>query len=53
MSFPLEAAKGRTGFTQDTHPKLWAYVKQLEDLPGYRRAVQKIVEMEGSFSANL
>lgn len=53
MSFPLELAKGRAQFTQEKHPKLWAYINKLEALPGYKRAVQKIVEVDGSFSANL
>lgn len=53
MSFPLGAAKGRAGFTQEAHPKLWAYVNRLEAHEGYKRAADKIIEVEGSFKPNL
>lgn len=53
MSFPLTAAKGRTAFTKETHPKLWAYVERLQARESYRRAVQKIIEIEGSYDPSL
>lgn len=53
MSFPLGAAKGRAGFKKETHPKLWAYVDKLEAHDGFKRAAEKIVQIEGSFSPNL
>ena len=53
MSFPLSAAKGRAGFSEEKHPKLWAYVDKLEATEGYKRAVQKIVEVEGSYDPSL
>ena len=49
MSFPLIAGKGRSGFTQENFPKLWAYVEKLERSDGYKRAVQKIIEVEGEY----
>lgn len=49
MSFPLIAAKGRAGLTQAKYPRLWAYVDRLEARDAYKRAVQKIVEIEGSY----
>ncbi|KAI9797353.1 MAG: hypothetical protein M1833_005533 [Piccolia ochrophora] len=49
MSFPLMASKGRAGLKQETHPKLWAYLKKLEGREAYKRAVDKIVELEGSY----
>jgi glutathione S-transferase len=53
MSFPLEAAKGRAEFTKETHPKLWAYVDRLKAHDGYKRAAERIIQMEGSFGPNL
>lgn len=51
MSFPLGAAKSRALFTEKEHPKLCAYVDRLEAMEGYKRAVQKIVDVEGSYEA--
>lgn len=53
MSFPLLAAKGRAGFKQEAHPKLWAYVDRIEAQEGYKRAIAKIIEVEGSYNSNL
>ena len=52
MSFPLAGAKDRAGFNKEAHPKLWAYVDRLEAHEGYKRAVEKIIEVEGSFTPN-
>ncbi|KAI1003813.1 hypothetical protein K3495_g4396 [Podosphaera aphanis] len=54
MSFPLIAAKKNsslTGLTEEDFPKLFAYTAMLEEEPGYKRSVGKIVEHEGSFQA--
>ncbi|KAI4112297.1 MAG: hypothetical protein LQ338_008328 [Usnochroma carphineum] len=53
MSFPLGAAKGRVGFTKEKHPALWAYVDRLEEMEGFKRAVQKIIDVEGSYDPAL
>ena len=53
MSFPLGAAKGRSTFSKEYHPKLWAYVAKIEALDGFKKAVQKIVEVEGSYDPSL
>ena len=53
MSFPLGAAKGRSPFTKESHPKLWAYVDRLEAFDGYKKAVQKIIDIEGSYDPTL
>lgn len=50
MSFPLIASKGRVGLTKEAYPKLWAYVDCLEGHDGYKKAVQKIIDVEGEFS---
>lgn len=52
LSFPLIAAKGRSPIlTEQKFPLLWNYIAKLEQEPGYKKAVEKIVEIEGSFSA--
>ncbi len=53
MSFPLGAAKGRSSLSKERHPKLWAYVDRIEALDGYKQAVQKIIDVEGSYDASL
>lgn len=53
MSYPLGAAKGKCGFTQDKYPKLWAYVERISELGGFKKAVQKIIEVEGSYDPEL
>ncbi|KAL3423621.1 glutathione s-transferase [Phlyctema vagabunda] len=53
LSFPLIAAKGRAGLTEDKYPKLHAYVERLENEPGYKKASEKIIEIEGKFEAIL
>lgn len=51
LSFPLIAAKQRAGLTADKYPELFAYIERLEGEEAYKKAVVKIVEVEGSFSA--
>ncbi|KAI9752748.1 MAG: hypothetical protein M4579_005504 [Chaenotheca gracillima] len=53
MSFPLEASKGRVGLTPDLYPKLCAYTDRLQQLDANKRAVQKIIDVEGSYNPNL
>ncbi|KAJ9616586.1 bifunctional glutathione transferase/peroxidase [Cladophialophora chaetospira] len=53
LSFPLEAGKTRSGFTQNQYPKIWAYVERQHERDAYKRAVAKIVEIEGEFKTTL
>jgi glutathione S-transferase len=53
MSFPLEAGQSRSGMSQADCPLLWAYVDRLHQREAYKRSVQKIAEVEGSFKMNL
>ncbi|KAI9681113.1 MAG: hypothetical protein M1817_002395 [Caeruleum heppii] len=50
MSFPLEASRGRAGLTPDKYPKLCEYIDRIQARPAYKRAVQKIIDVEGSYS---
>lgn len=43
------ASKSRSLFTEKEHPKLCAYVDRLVAGEGYKRAVQKIVEVVGKY----
>jgi glutathione S-transferase len=54
LSFPLIAAKGRSpALSKEKYPTLWAYIERLDVEPGYKKAIEKIVELEGSFNASL
>jgi glutathione S-transferase len=54
MSFPLIAARGRVPILQkNKFPLLCGYIDKLEQEPGYKKAIDKIVEIEGSYSAAL
>ena len=54
LSFPLIASRGRTAvLTEQKFPLLWKYIAKLEQEPGYKKGVKKIVEIEGSFSATI
>lgn len=53
MSFPLGAAKGRSSFTKEKYPALWDYVGRIEAMDGFKRAVQKIIDVEGSYDPSL
>lgn len=49
MIFPLEAARSKAGLTKDKYPKLYAYVDRILERPAYKRAVEKIEQIEGSY----
>lgn len=53
MSFPLEAAQSRAGLTADKYPKLCAYLDKIHERDAYKRAVQKIIDIEGSYNPTL
>ena len=53
MSFPIEAGRSRSGMTREQCPKMWAYVDQLYARKAYKRSVEKIEKVEGSFKATL
>jgi glutathione S-transferase len=49
LSFPLIAGRSRSGLTSETYPKLTAYLDGLEKEPGYKKAVEKITEIDGKY----
>ncbi|KAI9734889.1 MAG: hypothetical protein M1834_001969 [Cirrosporium novae-zelandiae] len=49
VSFPLEACIMRSIATPDKYPKLCAYVQKLQESEAYKKAVQKIIEVEGEY----
>ena len=53
MSFPLEAANSRSGVQQEQFPKVFAYVERLHQREAYKRATEKIIEVEGRFKTTL
>lgn len=53
LSFPLIAGRDRAGLTKAKYPKLYDYVDRLRDAPGYQKAKEKIIEIEGSFDESL
>ena len=53
MSLPLSAVRGKHGFTKGKYSKLWAYVDKLEAMDGYKRAVQKIIDIDGKYDPEL
>jgi glutathione S-transferase len=53
LSFPLIAGGSRAGLTKEKYPTLHAYVERLENEPGYKKAADKIIEIEGNFEATL
>ncbi len=50
MSFPLEAARGRVGLTQEKHPNLCKWVDRIQEREAYKKAVEKIIEIEGEYN---
>ncbi|KAJ5167539.1 uncharacterized protein N7482_006320 [Penicillium canariense] len=56
MSFPIIAASGRIlkdETQRDKYPLLVAYAKRLEEADGYKKAVTKIEQVDGHFSASM
>ena len=53
LSFPLTISKARAGLTEENYPRIWAYVKKMEEREGYKRAVKKIEETEREFKTNV
>jgi glutathione S-transferase len=56
MSFPVIAVNGRMLKDEKNrakYPLLVGYAKRLEGIEGYQRAVKKIEEIEGKFSASM
>lgn len=53
MSFPVIAATGREIYSHKDCPELVAYADRLGKDPGYQKALKKIEEVEGHFSASL
>jgi len=51
MSYPLEAAVTRGIITADKHPGLTGYLQRIRERDAYKRAVSKIVEIEGTYNA--
>lgn len=49
LSFPLIAGGFRTGLTRSRYPRLFAYTTQLQEKPNYKKAVKKIIEIEGKY----
>jgi len=38
--------------TKGDYPKLFAYVERLQVEPGYKKAAEKILELDGKFEAS-
>ncbi|KAL8848373.1 MAG: hypothetical protein Q9221_006622 [Calogaya cf. arnoldii] len=53
LSFPLSAAKGRAGLSEEKYPALFEYVNRMEAMEGNKKAIQKIVDLEGSYNPSL
>lgn len=53
LSFPLIAGGSRAGLIKEKYPSLHAYVQRLENEPGYKKSIEKIIEIEGKFEATL
>jgi glutathione S-transferase len=51
LSYPLIARKGRGGISKEQYPKLLEYTERLESEPGYKKAADKIIEIDGKFEA--
>ena len=49
LSFPLMAAESKGLVPKETYPRLAEYVKKLQEEDGYKKSVEKIVALEGSY----
>jgi len=50
MIFPLEMSEESAGKTPDKYPKICAYVDRIKEREAYKKAVQKIIEVEGEYN---
>jgi len=41
------------GLTKEKYPRLTAYLEKLEAEPGYKKGVEKIIEIEGSYEVSV
>lgn len=53
LSFPLLAGRSRTGLTKEKYPKLYGYIDMIEAESGYKKSVEKIVEIDGKFETTI
>lgn len=53
LSFPLEAGQTRSGFSPEKYPLVWAWVDRIHQQDPYKRATQKIIDIEGSFTTRV
>ena len=49
----LATSPEKHGFTKEKYPKLWEYVDRLQAMDGYKRAVQKIIDVDGKYDPEL
>jgi glutathione S-transferase len=53
MSFPLLLAQvpqdGQSMLDKKKYPKLWAYTELLKESAGSKRAIEKIIEVDGEY----
>jgi glutathione S-transferase len=50
MSYPIQACKEFKLVTQERHPKLMAWIGEIEATASYKQAVKKTIDLDGSFS---
>lgn len=53
MSFPLEAGEARSFMNKKQHPRLIALVELMHQREAFKRSVEKIEAIEGSFKMDL
>lgn len=53
LSFPLEAGQTRSGLSKEQYPLVWAWVERIHQQEAYKRATQKIIDIEGEHKTNL
>ncbi|MCJ1336625.1 hypothetical protein MMC09_001903 [Bachmanniomyces sp. S44760] len=53
LSFPLRAAREGSILTPEKQPNLCKYLEMVEERDAYKRAIQKIIDIEGSYDAAL
>jgi glutathione S-transferase len=53
MCFPLEAAQQIAGLTTEKYPHLAEYLKRVQERPGYKCAIERIIKETGSYQAGI